>query len=115
MIFIIDDDKIMANCIQRATKKSAKVFSNAIDAMQKISAGNLPELIFLDILLDGPDGFTFLNELVSYPDTAKIPIVIISSLDFKSKDLKEYGVVGVLNKDTMLPQEIEAYAKKYAR
>ena len=115
MIFIIDDDKIMANCIKRATKKSAQIFSNAIDAMQEISAGHLPELIFLDVLLDGPDGFTFLNELVSYSDTAKIPIVIISSLDFQSKDLKEYGVVGVLNKDTMLPQEIEAYAKKYTR
>ena len=45
-------------------------------------------MIFLDILLTGPDGFTFLNELISYSDTAKIPIVIVSSLDFSGKDLK---------------------------
>ena len=71
------------------------------------------KLIFLDIMLDGPDGFTFLNELVSYTDTAKIPIVIVSSLDFDNVDLSIYGVVGVLNKDTMVPEDIKRYAKEY--
>ena len=113
MIFIIDDDIDMASCIKRAVKKEARIFSNAIEAMSEISKGELPDLIFLDILLDGPDGFTFLNELVSYSDTVKIPVVIVSSLEFNEKDLAKYGVVGVLNKDTMLPSEIEEYAKRY--
>ena len=80
MIFVIDDDVAMAECIARACG-SAEIFTNAIDAMNKISGGKIPNLIFLDVLLDGSDGFTFLNELVSYDDTAKIPIVIVSSLD----------------------------------
>ena len=67
------------------------------------------------ILLDVPDGFTFLNELLSYTDTAKIPIVIVSSIDFSGRDLTEYGVVGVLDKTKMLPKEISEYAKKYAK
>ena len=115
MIFIIDDDEIMADCIKRACKKETQIFTNAIDAMSAISDGIIPQLIFLDILLTGPDGFTFLNELVSYSDTSQIPVVIISSLDFKNQDLKNYGVVGVLNKDNMLPQEISAYAEKYTQ
>ncbi len=115
MIFVIDDDEIMAECVARATKREVQVFSNAIVAMQKITEGELPELIFLDILLDGPDGFTFLNELVSYEDTAKIPVVIVSSLDFSKKDLSMYGVVGILNKDTMEPKEIESYAEQYTK
>ena len=61
MIFVIDDDEIMAECVARATKKETKIFHNAIEAMNALDDG-LPELIFLDILLDGPDGFTFLNE-----------------------------------------------------
>ena len=73
------------------------------------------ELIFLDILLDGPDGFTFLNELISYDDTVKIPIVIVSSLDFKKQDLSVYGVVGVLDKEKMIPKEIKKYVDEYAR
>ena len=115
MIFVIDDDKIMAECIVRACKKPAKIFTNAIEAMDAISDGELPELIFLDILLDGPDGFTFLNELISYDDTVKIPIVIVSSLDFKEQDLSVYGVVGVLDKEKMIPREIKDYVDKYAR
>ena len=70
-------------------------------------------MIFLDILLDGPDGFTFLNELVSYSDTARIPVVIISSLDFGGKDLSNYGVVGVLDKANMKPEDIRSYVEQY--
>ena len=115
MIFVIDDDKIMAECIKRASKSDAKIFSDAIEAMSAISDGELPDLIFLDVLLNGPDGFTFLNELVSYDDTRKIPVVIVSALDFNGKGLDSYGVVGVLNKDTMKPEEIREYVEKYVK
>ena len=63
-------------------------------------------------MLDGPDGFTFLNELASYGDTAKIPIVIVSSLDLKNRDLTEYGVIGIIHKDTMLPEDIKQYVNR---
>jgi CheY-like chemotaxis protein len=114
MIFVIDDDLVMAKCIASATKKPTRIFSNAIEAMNALDE-EMPDLIYLDILLTGPDGFTFLNELVSYSDTAKIPIVIVSSLNFAGKDLSVYGVVGVLNKDTMMPVEIKGYADEYAK
>ncbi len=114
MIFVIDDDKIMAECIARACAGyTVRIFNNAITAMEAISENQVPDLIFLDILLDGPDGFTFLNELVSYTDTAKIPIVIVSSLNIDNNDLSVYGVIGVLNKDTMLPEDIKKYANEY--
>ena len=114
MIYIIDDDEIMADCIKNACgDKKSRIFANAVEAMSAISDGEVPNLIFLDVLLDGPDGFTFLNELMSYQDTEKIPVVIISSLDFKNQDLKGYGVVGVLNKDSMRPEDIKKYAERY--
>lgn len=114
MIFVIDDNYEMAECIARAAGGvEVKIFSNAIEAMDALDDG-LPSLIFLDILLDGPDGFTFLNELATYPDTEKIPVVIVTSLDVDGSGLASYGVVGVLNKDTMLPKEIRGYVEKYA-
>ncbi len=112
-VFIIDDDEIMAECVANIVGEDAKVFSNAISAMVMLGSDNLPDLIFLDILLDGPDGFTFLNELASYTDTSKIPVVILSSLDFKGKDLSSYGVAGVLNKDKMRPEDIREYVKSF--
>jgi len=115
MIYVVDDDEIMAECIARACtgRGEVQIFTNAIEAMQAMGDGELPDLIFLDILLVGPDGFTFLNEMVSYPDTVKVPVVVVTSLDLAEKDLVGYGVVGVLKKEKMTPQEIKAYAEKY--
>ena len=116
MIFVIDDDEIMSECVKKACGGTAKVFcfNNAIEAMAEIDKTGVPNLIFLDILLDGPDGFTFLNELLSYSDTGRIPVVVVTSLNLEEKDLSEYGVVGVLDKDTMKPEEIFDYVEKYS-
>ena len=110
-IFIIEDDPLMAECVARAAThplphSHVKTFSDAISATAAF-ARTLPSLIILDILLSGPDGFTFLNEIISYPDTAKIPVIVISSLNLSQTDLAHYGVRAVLNKDTMTPADIQ--------
>ena len=117
MIYVIDDDLIMQECIRQACGEGVAVlgFTNAIDAMAEIENTGMPELIFLDVMLTGPDGFTFLNELMSYDDTAKIPIVVVSALELRGYDLSEYGVVGVLNKEQMEPKEIADYVCEYCK
>lgn len=115
MIFVIDSDIEMAKCVARACEgHDVKIFSDAVVAMQAISE-KVPELIFLDVMLVGPDGFSLLNEMISYTDTAKVPVVIVSDLNFDKVDLNVYGVVGVLNKDMMTPAEVKEYVAKYAR
>ena len=102
LVFVIDDDEIMAQCVARAAHgEQVKIFSNGIEAMQAVSEGQVPDLIFLDLLLDGPDGFTFLNELASYEDTMRIPVVVVTALSVAAPELAEYNVVAVLNKETM--------------
>lgn len=116
MIFVIDDDVVMARCVARAVRKAGeevKIFTNAIEAMAAVDEG-APKMILMEILLTGPDGFAFLNELISYPDTAKIPVVIISGLDFSRAELRAYNVVGVLKKEEMRPEEITELVRKYA-
>lgn len=113
MIFIIDSDVEMSTCLARACDGyKTRVFHNAIDAMQGLN-DVLPELILMDIMLTGPDGFSFLNELISYDDTSKIPVVITSELDLTSVDLSVYNVVGALNKDTMRPEDVKKYITEY--
>ncbi|MBQ2638117.1 response regulator [Candidatus Saccharibacteria bacterium] len=117
-IFIIDDDPLFADCIKSAIKKhdpslKIKTFENALDAVNSLD-DPLPSLIFLDILLPGPDGFTFLNEIASYPDTAKIPVVLVTSLDLPEADLSIYNIQGILKKETMKPEEVTNYVKRHA-
>lgn len=113
-IFIIEDDPIMARCYQLALEKidqiTCQIFSDAIQAMSALSE-QLPDLIILDILLSGPDGFTFLNELSSYSDTMSIPVILISSLDLTNQDLAHYGVQAIFHKDALKPAQLR-YAVK---
>ena len=116
-VFIIDDDEMFSECVATAAKKvdnnvTTKCFKNAVEAMNSLEE-KLPDLIFLDILLPGPDGFTFLNELASYIDTAKIPVILVTSLNLPETDLSIYGVQGILNKENMTPKEVENYVKRY--
>lgn len=108
MIYIIDDDHLMAECLARYLRpEETKIFGNVIDAISNIDADS-PRLIFLDVLLDGPDAFTFLNEIISYENTSKIPVVIVTSLNLDIESLKAYGVKKVLKKENLTPEEVKA-------
>ena len=115
MIFVIDSDVVMRKCVARACEKmgrEVREFDNAIEAMSAMDAG-VPEMIFTEVMLTGPDGFTFLNEMASYADTGRVPVVLVTELALSEYDLSAYGVVGVLNKETMDPREVFEYAGRY--
>lgn len=116
MVLIVDSDEVFGGCIISNLKKNGfdgHLSNNAIFAMDYIS-NKVPSLIFLDPMLTGPDGFTFLNEMASYADTFKVPVVLISEKDFSNFDLSEYNIVGTLNKNTVKPKEVLLYAREYA-
>lgn len=113
LAYVIEDNEIMSELFSRYLRGvcEVKVFHDAISAIQNISA-DAPDMIFLDVLLTGPDGFTFLNEIVSYEDTAKIPVVIVTSLDIKADSLKNYNVVKILRKDSLIPDDMKDVARE---
>lgn len=116
-IFIIDDDPLMAKCVALSVQKSqpeapVQIFPDAVAAINALNE-DLPGLIFLDVLLTGPNGFTFLNEIASYSDTAKIPIILMSSLDLTGFDLKHYNVKKILQKETMTPDQIAKTVEEF--
>ena len=113
LAYVIEDNEIMSELFSRYLRGvcEVKVFHDAISAIQNISA-DAPDMIFLDVLLTGPDGFTFLNEIVSYEDTAKIPVVIVTSLDIKADSLKNYNVVKILRKDSLIPDDMKEIARE---
>lgn len=110
-LYIIEDDPMMADCLALSARSTIKepvrieTFYDAVTAMNAVSQ-DLPDVILLDVMLSGPDGFTFLNEMLSYQDTARIPVILISSLDLSGRDLSHYGVVQILDKATMTPEDI---------
>ena len=112
-IFIIEDDPDFAEIYQKHLTRNfpeipLQIFYNAIEAnaaFSELSEEELPSLIILDILLTGPDGFTLLNELLSYPETSQIPVLLISSLNLGQMSLQAYNVRAILNKETFTPAD----------
>ena len=112
-IFIIEDDPDFAEIYQKHLMRyfpeiPVQVFYNAIEAnaaFSELSEEELPSLIILDVLLTGPDGFTLLNELLSYSETSQIPVLLISSLNLSKFSLKAYNVRAILNKETFTPED----------
>ena len=113
LAYVIEDNEIMSELFSRYLRgiTEVRVFHDAVSAIQNITA-DAPDMIFLDVLLTGPDGFTFLNEIVSYEDTAKIPVVIVTSLDIKADSLKNYNVVKILRKDSLIPDDMKDIARE---
>lgn len=115
-IIIVEENPALSDCLQRAAtqadpKAEIICFRDAISAMAALSNA-LPSLIILNVFPSGPDGFTFLNELVSYHDTAQIPILLIATIDLQQYDLKHYGVVDTLYIEKMTPQSTKLAIQK---
>ena len=112
-IFIIEDDPDFAEIYQKHLARNfpeipLQIFYNAIEAnaaFLELSEEELPALIILDVLLTGPDGFTLLNELLSYPETSQNPVLLISSLNLGQMSLQAYNVRAILNKETFTPAD----------
>lgn len=119
-IFIIEDDPDFAEIYQKHlarnfTETPVRIFYNAIEAnaaFSELSEEELPSLIILDVLLTGPDGFTLLNELLSYPETSQISVLLISSLNLGQMSLQAYNVRAILNKETFTPADFVNQVQK---
>ncbi|MCP5455385.1 MAG: diguanylate cyclase [Thermotogae bacterium] len=91
-ILIIDDSPIDINIINKILKEEYKTFF-AKDGYKGIEVAlkELPDIILIDIMMPGMDGYDVCRNLKNYPETKDIPIVFITAKDeteFEEKGLK---------------------------
>lgn len=114
-VLIVEDDKWLAEHFERVVKMAgykAMVSPHALAAIEAVDDFH-PDVIVLDVLLTGSTAFTLLHELQSYGDTGSIPVILCTNLasELKIEDLKPYGVKRILDKTTMLPEELASAVK----
>ena len=106
MIFVIEDDRGWENYYRRILKgQELEFFHDGVEAIAAMDE-TVPDLVLLDILLTGPTGFAVLNEMRSYPELAKVPVIIVTSVAIRDELAEQYGVVRILDKGEMTPQEL---------
>ncbi|NCU40310.1 response regulator [Candidatus Saccharibacteria bacterium] len=110
-ILIIEDDKWLADSY-RSTLEAGGYHVTAIqyaEAAFGILGSKPTDLILADMLLNTNTVLPLLHELQTYEDTQKIPVIVCTSLDspdIDAKTLHYYGVVAVLNKTILTPEQL---------
>jgi len=109
-ILIIEDDKFLRELIIQKLLKEDFEVSEAIDGEEGIKKikEEKPDLILLDLILPGIDGFEVLSRMKEDPALVSIPVIILSNLGQKEdveRGLK-LGAVDYLIKAHFTPGEI---------
>lgn len=109
-ILIVEDDKFLRELIARKLIKEDFEVSEAVDGEEGIKKiiEEKPDLILLDLILPGIDGFEVLARMKKESALSSIPVIILSNLGQKDdveKGLK-MGAVDYLIKAHFTPGEI---------
>ena len=109
-ILIIEDDKFLRELISRKLQGEGYQISEATDGEEgaRIAKGEKPDLILLDLILPGIDGFEVLKRIKESPETRSVPVIILSNLGQK-EDIEKgmsLGAVDYLIKAHFTPGEI---------
>lgn len=109
-ILIIEDDKFLRELIVQKLIKEGYDAAEAIDGEEGIKKVKTvkPDLVLLDLILPGIDGFEVLTRMKEDPSLVQIPVIILSNLGQKDdveRGLK-LGAVDYLIKAHFTPREI---------
>ena len=101
-ILVADDDKFFLTVFSDLIKKighDCLCVMNGLEALEKIKTYH-PDIVLLDVVMPGMDGFDVTRRLKEDPMTRNIPVIIVTSLADKTSKVKglEAGASEFLNK-----------------
>ncbi len=109
-ILIVEDDRFLRELIAKKIKEQGYDVSEAGDGESglKLIKETKLDLILLDLILPGIDGFQVLKNIKQDPETADIPVIILSNLGQKEDIDKgmDLGAEDFLIKAHFTPGEI---------
>jgi len=109
-ILIIEDDNFLRELIVQKLMAEGFEMSEAVDGEEGLKKVKeiKPDLVILDLILPGIDGYEVLYQVKKDPSTTKIPVIILSNLGQKEdveRGLK-MGAIDFLIKAHFTPAEI---------
>jgi diguanylate cyclase (GGDEF)-like protein len=80
-ILVVEDDRAIANMLQATLQLEGYTAAVAVNGEEGLNAAlrDLPELILLDLMLPGIDGFEVLRRLRAHPKSEHIPVIVLSA------------------------------------
>jgi CheY-like chemotaxis protein len=117
IVMLIDDSK-MSREINRLNLEKAgyqvSLAEDGVQAVDKLKADNKVDLIVLDLVLPGLDGFAVLAIIKNDPGLKNIPVIILTSQD-EDKDRQEalkLGAIDYMVKHRVTPDGLVKYIQQ---
>ena len=114
-VLIVDDEPMARTLLRLMLVRAGFNVSEAedgFDALEKVQASQ-PDIILLDVMMPGMDGFTVCEELRQRKETSKLPIIMLSAktdLDSINKGLR-VGATKYLTKP-ISPEDLTRHVKE---
>ena len=96
-IMVVDDTPANLRLLSQMLKQHGYKVHAVSSGEQALIAAEMapPDLILLDIMMPGLDGYTVCERLKAKPQTANVPIIFISALNEPLDKVKAFSVGGV--------------------
>jgi CheY-like chemotaxis protein len=110
-ILIVDDDSDIRDILAMVLAAEGHEVGTAVDgvaALDQLRAGARPSLILLDMMMPRLDGEGFLRAMRSDPNTAGIPVVVLTGHPAARRIAAELGAAGCLAKPVELLELLRA-------
>jgi twitching motility two-component system response regulator PilH len=108
MVLIVDDSPTDVHVLKGMLEKNGYQISHAVngeDGIKKAKAEK-PDVILMDVVMPGMNGFQATRKLNQDPETASIPVIIVSSKDMDTDKIwgmrqgaRDYITKPVVEKD----------------
>jgi DNA-binding response OmpR family regulator len=109
-VLIVEDEPALADIYKTRLEMDGFAVATAADGITGLAAAieQLPDIILLDVMLPGKDGFAVLADLKMNIGTEHIPVIILSNLgqDYEVTRGKKLGATRFLTKANLTPNEV---------
>lgn len=111
-VLIVEDEPALADIYKTRLLMDGFDVSVESDGIRGLAAAvtTIPDVILLDVMLPGKDGFAVLADLKMNLATEHVPVIILSNLgqDYEVTRGKKLGAARFLTKANLTPNEVSA-------
>lgn len=115
-VLIVEDDALLSQILMEEFEATGFKIASVSDGLKafEVTREFKPDVILLDLILPGIDGFAILKSLKSEEETKDIPVVVISNLSSISdiKSTKALGAEEYFIKSNVMLKKIIDFIKK---
>lgn len=118
-ILVVDDDPEISSLVEYTLESlghTVKVCDNGREVLDTLRAFK-PDMMVLDVMLPGIDGYSLASQISEDPDLNKMPIVVLSALEPSRTMFQRFSQVAAFltkpfNTDDLMEAVKSALAKK---